>query len=91
MSANEHPLTAAVAALFGLAGGGILIALDPIPSVDFLLQWFGLGGAAGLIAAYRARRRDFRLDAWLIMARWSIAGLVFGVLLLAFSGVLSWT
>jgi hypothetical protein len=61
-----------------LLAGAVLAAafvlgLGPVPEIGFVLQMFGLGGALGLAAAYRARRRGITTDPWLITTRWSLS------------------
>lgn len=50
-----------------------VLGLGPVPELGFVLQAFGVGGAVGLAAAYRARRLGITTDPWLITSRWSLA------------------
>jgi len=64
---------------------GASLALGPIPEVGFVLQAMALGGALGALAASRSFRRTGDAERrWLITARWAIAGLIVGVVVLVF-------
>jgi hypothetical protein len=63
------------------------LALQPVPEIDFVLQMFTVGGVGGLVIAYRAWRRGFQIGSWVITARWSIVGLVAGILIALWKGL----
>lgn len=63
-----------------LLATALVLGLAPVPELGFILQMFGLGGAVGLVVAYRARRLGIRADPWLIAARWSLLGGLLGCL-----------
>ena len=66
-----------------------MFAIQPVPELAFILQTVGFGGAIGLAVAYRARRRNYTLDTWVITARWSLLGLAAGVVIVAIDAITS--
>lgn len=59
-----------------------LPALSPSPEVAVVVQWATIGALAGTAVAARRRARDPAFDAWLLTARWTVAGGMTGVLYL---------
>jgi hypothetical protein len=52
---------------------------EPNGAVGVLVQAAAIGTYLGTLIAYRRRRRDPRFDAFPIVTRWMVAGLLLGV------------
>ena len=62
---------------------GASLALGPIPEVGFVLQFVAIFGVFGAVAAARSFRRTGDPDhRWMIATRWTIFGLIVGVVVL---------
>ena len=63
-------------------------AIAPSDDVTVILHAAGVGTLIGTAVAARGRRRDPTVDTWLLTARWTVAGAVFGGLLVVLGRIL---
>lgn len=82
---NSLPeLAAAGLAACGLA---LLVAVDAIPAISFVWQVVTIATFMGAVVAYRRKRRDPDYDHFSLVVRWSVAGLVVGVVIALIEGL----
>lgn len=74
-------LAAVITATLAAGGLTLLAAVDAIPTISFVWQVVTIATFLGGIAAYRRKRRDADYDHFSLIVRWSVAGLVVGVVI----------